>query len=57
MRLGIADRRRLARRDARVGPVSASIGFATLRLRADYLAITTFGVAVTFISSRSTRKG
>ncbi|WP_158818651.1 branched-chain amino acid ABC transporter permease [Methylocapsa sp. S129] len=29
------------------GTASALIGFATLRLRSDYLAITTFGVAVT----------
>jgi branched-chain amino acid transport system permease protein len=29
------------------GAASALIGFATLRLRSDYLAITTFGVAVT----------
>ncbi len=29
------------------GGVSALVGFATLRLRSDYLAITTFGVAVT----------
>ena len=29
------------------GAVSAAIGWMTLRLRADYLAITTFGVAVT----------
>ncbi len=29
------------------GAASAAVGALTLRLRADYLAITTFGIAVT----------
>ena len=46
-RLRPADRRRLARRRwSRRGSPRLSIGAITLRLRADYLAITTFGVAV-----------